>query len=179
MRTKSGFRWIITIVLISVVASLVFTLASTEILGRAGHVMAFTILAVFIVLGIVFDIIGIAVAAAVQAPFHSMAARREPGAIESLRLLRNADKVTCVCNDVVGDVSGIISGTTAALIAAQLMDGFSVEGLLFPLLISGTVTGLTVGGKAVGKAYAFNSSTKIVLKVGKIMNFFSFKSRSK
>jgi hypothetical protein len=99
-----------------------------------------------------------------------MAAHRERGAMESLRLIKNADKVTSFCNDVVGDVTGIISGTTAALIAAQLMEGFSTENLLFPLLISGGVTGLTVGGKAVGKAFTLNNCTAIVFRVGKIIN---------
>ena len=170
MRTKSNSRWIIKIVIISIVASMVFTLASTEILGHAGYIVSFAILAIFIALGIVFDMIGIAVAAAVEAPFHSMAAHRERGATESLRLIKNADKVTSFCNDIVGDVAGIISGTTAALIAAQLMEGFDAENLLFPLLISGVVAGLTVGGKAIGKVFTFNNSTAIVLRVGKLIN---------
>ena len=145
---------------------MVFTLASTEILGHAGYIISFAVLAVFIAIGIAFDMVGIAVAAASEAPFHSMAAHRERGATESLRLIRNADKVTSFCNDIVGDVSGIISGTTAALIAAQLMEGFGVVNLLIPLSISGVVAGLTVGGKAAGKAFTFNNSTAIVLKVG-------------
>jgi len=175
MKTKTNIKWIIRIVVISVVASMVFTLASTEILGRAGYIMSFAILAVFIIVGIIFDIIGIAVTAATEAPFHSMAAHRERGAAESLRLIKNADKVNCYCNDVIGDVTGIISGTTAALIAARLMEGFSTENLLFPLLISGVVTGLTVGGKAIGKTLAFNNSTEIVLGVGKLVNFLRLK----
>jgi CBS domain containing-hemolysin-like protein len=175
MNRKTNYRWFIKIVLISVVATMLFTLASTEILGRVGYIVAFATLAVFIILGIVFDIVGIAVTAATEAPFHSMAAHRERGATDSLRLIKNADKVSSFCNDVVGDVSGIVSGATAALIAARLMDGLSTETLLFPLLISGAVTGLTVGGKAAGKAYAFNNSTKVVLRVGRLIHFLRFK----
>ena len=179
MRKKTNYRWLIKIVLISVVASLVFTFASTEILGRAGYVVSFAVLAVFIALGIVFDVIGIAVAAATEAPFHSMAAHHTRGAAESLRLVRRADKVSSFCNDVVGDVTGIVSGTTAALIAARLLEGLTTESLVFPLLISGAVTGLTVGGKAAGKTIAFNNSTAIVFKVGKLINFMRLKARSK
>jgi CBS domain containing-hemolysin-like protein len=141
--------------------------------------MSFAILAVFIIVGIIFDVIGIAVTAATEAPFHSMAAHRERGAAESLRLIKNADKVTCYCNDVIGDVTGIVSGTTAALIAARLMEGFSTENLLFPLVISGVVTGLTVGGKAIGKTLAFNKSTEIVLSVGKLLHLLPLKTVSK
>ena len=178
MRSNSNIKWIIKIVLISVIASMVFTFASTEILGRAGYIVSFMILAIFVIVGIIFDVAGIAVTAATEAPFHSMSARRERGAAESIRLIKNADKVTSFCNDVVGDVTGIISGTTAALIAARLMDGLYIENIfLFPLLISGVVTGLTVGGKAVGKTFAFSNSTLIVLRIGKLINIFSIKTK--
>ena len=170
MKKKTNVKWLIKIILISVAASVVFTLASTEILGRAGYIISFTILAAFIIVGIAFDVIGIAVTAASEAPFHSMATRRQRGATESLRLIRNANKVTCYCNDVIGDVTGIVSGTTAALIAARLMDGLGTKSLLFPVLIAAVVTGLTVGGKAIGKTLAFNKSTQVVLGVGKLLN---------
>ena len=172
MKKKTNYKWLIKIVIISVISSTVFTLASARLIGLAGYVVAFTILAVFIVLGIIFDVIGVAVTVASEAPFHSMAAHHERGAAESLRLIKNADKVSGFCNDVVGDVTGIVSGTTAALIAARLMEGLNTENFMFPLLISGAVTGLTVGGKAAGKTIAINGSTAIVLRVGKLINFF-------
>ena len=175
MKKNTNIKWIIKIIIISLVASIVFTLASTEILGRTGYIISFAILALFIVIGIVFDVIGIAVTAANEAPFNSMAARRQRGASESIRLVKNANKVTCYCNDVIGDVTGIVSGTTAALIAARLMDGFSTENLIFPVAISAIVTGLTVGGKAVCKTFAFNNSTEIVLSVGKLFHILRLK----
>jgi len=175
MRKKNNYKWLIKIVLISVAASMVFTLASTEILGRAGYILASLTLAAIVVLGIVFDVIGVAVTVAAEAPFHSMAAHHERGAAESLRLIKNADKVSSFCNDVVGDVTGIISGTTVAMIAARLMEGLNTENLIIPLLISGLVTGLMVGGKSVGKTVAINGSTRIVLRVGKLINLLRLK----
>ena len=61
-------------------------------------VLALLILALFIGLGILFDIIGVAVTAADPRPFHSMAAHKEKGAKEALKLLRNADRVSSVCD---------------------------------------------------------------------------------
>ena len=176
---KANIRWLVKIILISVVVTMAFTLASTEILGRAGYFAAFAILVVFIALGIVFDMIGIAVTAATEAPFHSMAAHRGRGAAESLRLIKNADKVSSFCNDVVGDVSGIVSGGVAALLAARLTIGMSTENIMIPLLVSGAVTGLTIGGKAIGKTLAINNSTAIVHKVAIILAKFKFKSHKK
>ena len=170
MKKKTNIKWLIKIIIISLSASIVFTVASTEILGRAGYVISFAVLALFIIVGIIFDVIGIAVTAADEAPFNSMASRRQRGSAEALRIVKNANRVTCYCNDVIGDVTGIVSGTTAALIAARLMEGFSTENLVFPIAISAIVTGLTVGGKAIGKTLAFNRSTEIVLSVGKLFN---------
>jgi len=179
MKTKIDFRWLVKIIIISIVASTVFTLASTEILGRAGYIMSFAVLAVFIFLGIIFDIVGIAVTAAVEAPFHSMAAHKQSGAAESLRLIKNADKVSSFCNDVVGDVTGIVSGATAGLIAARLVEGLTAENVIVPLLISGVVTALSVGGKALGKNSAINNSIAIVLSVGKLINFLRLNPKPK
>ena len=173
MKKKTNVKWITKVVLISVTASMVFTLFSAEVLGNAGYFLAFSVLALFIFVGILFDIIGLAVAAATPAPFHSMAAHREKGAAEALRLLKNADKVSSFCNDVVGDVTGIISGSMAAIITAMIMRGFYSEHIILQLLVPAAVTGLTVGGKAVTKPLAFNYNTNIVLRVGKLIALFN------
>ena len=182
MKIKTNVKWIIQIVLISFTVSVVFTFASSEILESAGYVTAFAVLAVFIAIGIIFDIIGVAVTTAVPAPFHSMASHRETGAAEALRLIKNAEKVASICNDVVGDISGIVSGSTSAIIVANLMKDFSTGDVLIQLVVSGLVAAITIGGKALGKTFAMNSSTAIVLGVGKIMsvkNRFLHKIRGK
>ena len=177
MKKKSSVSWIIKLIIISVTASMVFMLVSTEILGRAGLVMAFSLLAVFIIIGVVFDIIAIAVTVASETPFHSMASRRERGAAESLMLVKNASKVNSLCSDVVGDVTGIVSGTTAALVTARLMMNLNTEFLLFELLIIGLVTGLTIGGKAMGKVVAIGNSTAIVHRVGIFISLLKIKRK--
>lgn len=176
---KNSVRWIIKIILISLVASVVFALASNEILYRSGYIMSFGILVVFIVIGVVFDVIGLAITAATEAPFNSMATRRQRGATEALLLVKNAERVTCYTNDVTGDVTGIVSGSTAALIAARLMEGFNTDNLIIPVGIAAIVTGVTVGSKAIAKSFAFRKNTEIVLFVGKVLNFLHIKPFSK
>jgi CBS domain containing-hemolysin-like protein len=73
---------------------------------------------------------------------------------------------------VVGDISGIISGTTAAVLAARLVAGFSFNAILVPLVLSGVVAGTTIGGKAAGKTFGMKHNTQIVLHVGKVLHFF-------
>lgn len=153
--------------------SMVLTFVSSEVLGGAGYVISFILLFMFIFIGIIFDIIGVAVMAASLAPFHSMAAHKQPGASEAIKLIRNAEKVSSICNDIFGDICGIVSGSMSALIISRLMVDLSTENVVFQLFISAAVTGMTIGGKAAGKSIAVNNSTAIVLRVGRIIGFWS------
>ena len=161
-------RWIVQILLMSITISAVFSLLSSQILQDAGYVVSFLVLAVFILLGIIFDIIGVAITVADEIPFHSMAAHREPGASAAIHLIRNAGRFSSVCNDVVGDISGIVSGTTAAVVVARLSLSFDLNAVLMSTIVSALVSGLTIGGKAIGKSFALGNSTKIVFAVAKI-----------
>ena len=159
---KSDIRWAIRIVLTSIVLAAVFTLLSMAALEEAGYILAFGVLLILIVVGIVFDMIGVAVMAGDETPFHSMAARNGPGAKEAIRLIKNAGRVSSFCNDVVGDITGIITGTTMAVIITRLTVSFELPHLLINLTISSLVVGLAIGGKALGKNVAIGSSTRIV-----------------
>ena len=151
----------------------VLSLASEVSLGGAGAAAAGLVLAVFIGLGILFDIIGVAVTAADPRPFHSMAAHKEPGAKEALMLLRNAGRVSSVCNDVVGDICGIVSGTTTAVIVVRLQTALALpESVLLSVAVTALVSGLTIGGKALGKTVALNKSTSVVYWVGRFLHLF-------
>lgn len=121
---------------------------------------------------ILFDVIGVAVTSADETPFHSMAARKVPGAQDAIRLLRNAERVSSICNDVVGDICGVVSGSASATISVQLLTHFEFSWpTVVSLLMSALVAGLTVGGKAIGKTFAVNSSTAIVHFTGKTIYF--------
>ena len=173
-------RWVITIFLVTILITATISFTSDLLMANSTMLVAFIILFVIVLIGIVFDIIGVAVTSADERPFHSMAARKVPGAQESIRLLRNAERVSSICNDVIGDICGVISGSASATIAAQVLKNFEFSmGSLIPLIMSALVAGITVGGKAMGKTVAMNSCTKIVHSVGKFLAFFQGKSKSK
>ena len=166
-------RWVVTIFIITIFVSGTISFASDLIMANSSMLVAFIILLSIVFIGIIFDVIGVAVTSADERPFHSMASRKVAGAQESIRLLRNAERVSSICNDVVGDICGVVSGSASATIAAQVLQNFewSYESLI-PLVMSALVAGLTVGGKAVGKTFAMNSCTKIVHGVGKVVWVF-------
>lgn len=160
-------KWVVTIFFVTVFISGTISLVSDEVMANSSLLVAFLILLVIIFVGIVFDIIGMAVASADEKPFHSMASRKVPGAHEAIRLLRNAERVSSICNDVVGDICGVVSGSASATIAALILANAQVgwpRGI--SLMMSALAAGLTVGGKAIGKTFAVNSCTKIVHMVG-------------
>ena len=173
---KSGpsapYRWAVTAFLMAVALSAVLSLASESMLDGAGVVVAVLILVAFIGLGIVFDVIGVATTAADPKPFHSMAAHKEKGAKESLYLLRNASKVSSICNDVVGDICGIVSGATGAVIVTQLQQALNTRTVLISVGVTALVSGLTIGGKALSKTFAMKQSKRVVYLVGRFMHLF-------
>lgn len=166
-------RWVVTIFFVTVLISGAITFVSDKIMLRSSMIVAFLILLAIVVIGIVFDTVGLAVTSADEKPFHSMAARKVPGAIEAIRLLRNAERVSSICNDVFGDICGVVSGSASATIAAQIIQNFEFSAAsIVPLFMSALVAGLTVSGKAIGKAIALRSCTEIVSGVGKLIYTF-------
>ena len=171
---QKTIRWVITIFLVTIVISAIISMVSEEIMAVSGMLVAFLILFANILVGILFDIIGVAVTSADEKPFNAMAARKVPGARQAISLLHNAERVSSICNDVIGDICGVVSGAASATIAAQVLQNFTFSWpRMITLVMSSLVAGLTVGGKAIGKTFAINSSTEIVHSVGKIIYFFT------
>ena len=163
-------RWVVTIFIVTIFVSGTISLISDEIMASSGIAVAFVILLAIVLIGIIFDVIGMAVATADEKPFHSMAARKVPGALEAITLLRNAERVSSICNDVVGDICGVVAGSASATVAVQIVRNFEFSWPnMVSLVLSALVAGLTVGGKAVGKTFAVNSCTSIVHNVGKLI----------
>lgn len=167
-------RWVVTISLVTFFVSGVISLISDQIMGISGTVISFVILLTIILLGILSDMVGLAVTSADESPFHSMAARKVYGAQEAIHLLRNAERVSSICNDVIGDICGVVSGAAAATISARLLLNFEFAWPSFVgLIMSACVSSLTVCGKAIAKTFALRSSTSIVHFAGKVIAILS------
>ena len=165
-KTGPDWGWILFIFVITMVISAAMSFISSRLLGNAGMAVSFLIL-------IVFDIIGVAVTACPEAPFHAMASRKVAEAPDALKLLRNANRVSSFCNDVIGDICGVISGSAAAVIAARAVLGMeSTKATIVALGMSALVAAVTVGGKAVGKTFAMGGSVQVVRSTAKVLCFF-------
>ena len=165
-KKNSPVRWIIFIFFLTVVISSAISFLSSSVLSGAGMFGAFVVLLLIVLLGILFDIIGVAVMSANEKPFHSMAAKKRPGAAEALKLLRSAEKVSSFCNDVVGDICGVVSGSASAVIAVKALSSLNSD-TFANILMSALVAGVTIAGKACGKNIAMKNATSIVYMVSK------------
>ena len=173
IQVKPDWRWITMIFGVTIGISATMSFLSNEILSAGSMVLSFVVLLCIILIGIIFDIVGMAVTSAEEKPFHSMAAKRIPEAADAIRMIRRADRVSSFCNDVVGDICGVISGSASAVIAARVVMGVQpMVSSIVQLLMSAVVAGLTVGGKAFGKSLAMNNSTLIIHTAAKLIHRF-------
>ena len=164
--------WSVFVMVLSFSLSIALLVASGSLFEKTGMVTALIVVAVIILVGILFDMIGVAVAAAEETPFHSMASRKIHGARQSIRLIRSAPRVSSFCNDVIGDICGVVSGTAGAAIVFRMVAGLSDTTWAEALMGAG-IAALTVGGKAFGKSFSMQNSNYIIYIVGRVLAVFS------
>lgn len=160
-------KWTITVLILSFLLSFAFGSVTSGIMADLHIILAFIILAVIIVINVAFDMFGTAVAAAEEFSFHSLAARKVRGASESVKIIRHAPQVSNLCNDVIGDIAGIISGSSTAIIVAELVASFGLNGVFTSLILTALVASLTIGGKAFFKGIAMQNCNSIIFFLGK------------
>ena len=89
-----------------------------------------------------------------------------------IKLIKNSSNIANFCNDVIGDICGIISGSMGAMIAIYMTNNLKIDATISAIIVSSFISSITVGGKAIGKKYATKNSDKIIKIVGKTLNKF-------
>jgi len=162
--------WIYKTILLTFFMAILTSLVSDQVISRTNLVLAFLILFFIVFVGIVFDTVGIAVAASTEKPYHAMAAKGNFRARYAVQLVKNASQVSNFCNDVVGDICGIISGAAGATITIRIIASFPGHDLFWlSIVFSAILAAVTVGGKAIGKELAMNHHKEIVMHVSHVL----------
>lgn len=175
-KDNSELRWFITVFITTFILSITFSFLSTNAISNLTLLPAIIILIGTILIGILFDIVGVAVTVAKEEEFHAKASKKIKGAKTSIRLIRNSARVANICADVIGDICGVLSGSIAALITMKITESFGLEFNL-QFIISAMVASLTVSGKALGKGVAQKYSTNIVHWVGMVLSYVTRESK--
>lgn len=179
-KLRKSIKFSISIAVITFVLAAIFSVISNSVLSGVIWVIGLVIVFVIVFTGVFFDMLGIAATAAEETPFHAMASEKVAGAKEAIVIVRNADRFASFCNDVIGDISGIVSGTASGMVVLQLAsvmgygEGSTVQ-ISISVILTSIVAALTVGGKALGKFFAIHSSTKIIFLAAKVISLIESK----
>ena len=87
-------NWILIISILSFIISVVFSLISETIIPGVNILVGILITLIILFIGILFDMIGVAVTQGNEATFHSMVSQRVKGAHLALNLIKSKDKVS-------------------------------------------------------------------------------------
>ena len=172
---KKEINWIYKVFLLSFIFSVIFSGISTVMVDNLPTIALAIILVLVIGIGILFDMVGVAVLTSKEAALHARASQKIKGAKEAISLLKNSTKVSSVCNDVIGDVCGIVSGSLGAVLTLAVVNYFELPNTITTILITAIIGAATVGGKAICKGIAMKNSDSIVFTVGKIKNLLGLK----
>ncbi|NLC47792.1 MAG: hypothetical protein GX758_00325 [Tenericutes bacterium] len=168
-------NWIIKAFLMTFFIALFFSSASNLIINNCNYIALIVLAMAFVFIGIFFDIIGTAVLTAEESSFHAKSSKKIKGSKESVSLIKNSSRIASICNDVIGDICGIVSGSVGAMLALHITNVTPIPILFSSLIISSVISSITVGGKAIGKKYAILKSDEIIFIVGKIL--YKFKKK--
>lgn len=160
--------WTVKVFFLTFILAILFSLIA-NLLGDFNNLVLIICIIAIIFIGIIFDIIGTSVLSASTKVLHSKATQKMKGAKSAINLVKNSSTVSSICNDVVGDICGIISGSLVTVLIINLFKTNNIS--LFNVLITSLLSSLTVGGKAIGKVIAIKKSNDIVFTVGKIIAF--------
>ena len=169
---KKHDNWILIVFILTFILSIIFSAISNVMAATFNEVVLFIILILTISFGILFDVIGTGVISANEASFHALNSRKIKGAKQGLFLIKNSSRISSVCNDIVGDVCGIISGALGAMIAISLSTRFNINNTVIAILVSAFISSMIVGGKAIFKKVALTKADSITLTVSKVLSKF-------
>ncbi len=166
------YRWIFIVTISAFLISLIFSFLSELTIPNVTSIVAILIIILFIGIGIIFDMIGISVTVADMKTFNSMATKKIRGSKLAVKFIHNASKTSSFCNDVIGDICGIISGSAGVALASILSESLKWNLFYTSLFITASIAAMTIGGKALGKSTAMNKSTYILYQFCKVASLF-------
>ncbi len=165
-------KWTIKIIIMAFIISFMFSALSETIMPKVNIIISTIALVLFILIGIIFDMVGVAITTCDIKPFHSMNSKKLKYASIGIKLINNQAKVSSFCNDVIGDICGIISGSAGVIIATTLSAKLNIDLLLISLITTSTIAALTIGGKSLGKTIALKNNVQIIKTFSRIISIF-------
>jgi hypothetical protein len=169
-KENKSHSWVFTVAITTFLLSLFFSYISNTAISNLDVIPGIIILILVILIGVLFDLIGVSVTIAKEEEFHARASKKIRGSKTAIKLIRNSAKVSNFCADVIGDIAGVISGAISTMIALKLTESYGMSSS-FQFVVSALVASLTVSGKAITKEFAKKNANKILEVITKVINF--------
>jgi CBS domain containing-hemolysin-like protein len=167
------YIWTLKITIVTFFLAAFFSFITEITSSKTNIIIASLLLILLILLSILFDAIAVSVTSCDLAPLLALASRKVPASKIAIKLVKNAEKVSNICGDVIGDICGIISGACGfAIISRLIMIAPNFNQLVLNIIISSIVAALTVGGKSYLKVAAINNSKEMVMFFSRLLNIF-------
>ena len=170
-------NWILKVLLFTFIITILISGLSNYIASNTNIYLLVIITIIITIIGILFDMIGTSVLTAKESNFHSMASYKVKGSKIGIKLIKNRSNIASFCNDVIGDICGIISGSMGAMISIYISNKLKIDVTIVSIIIASLLSTITIGGKALGKKYAIKKSDRIILFISNILNIFNRKEK--
>lgn len=168
--TVSG-RYIVIVGLSSFFLAVIFTYLSEYFTSKLNSIiLSLVFLFIIILINIAADIVGTAVTAASHVPFNAKSAKRIRGAPHGLQLIKNADKVANLTNDMLSDITTTVGGALGISIVVQIVKyGPAISQFWLNILITAFIAAVIVSGKAFSKKIALTHPDDVIFLVGRLL----------
>ena len=168
-------NWILKVLLFTFIITILVSGLSNYISNNTNIIVLIIITIIITIIGILFDMIGTSVLTAKESNFHSMASYKVKGSKKGIKLIKNRSNIASFCNDVIGDICGIISGGFGAVLSISVADFLGISVVISTIIVTAIISSLTVGGKSLGKILAIKNADKIIFRTAKIKKMLSIK----
>lgn len=170
---KLKFGWPLKVLILTFCFSVTFSLFSQIISSKVGVILSIIIIFVFLSIGVVFDVLGVAASVCNKQVFRQLDEKGDRAAKIAYKLSSNSEKMSSFCCDIIGDICGVLSGSAGAALAMKINLNLSASGMvILSTIVSAIIASLTVFCKALGKTVAINKSHSIIYKFSKFLTFF-------
>ncbi|MCL2621905.1 MAG: hypothetical protein FWD32_02630 [Firmicutes bacterium] len=176
-KKNKQLKWLIFVAVLSFTIAFVFAIVSDIFSQSDIAVIHAIVIAAFIIIAVVFELIASAVNYADIDSFNAMASRKVKGAKICVMFVNNRDKVSTIISDIIGDICAILSGAASLTLSLTIILTLNINDVLTQALVvalvGALVSSITILAKAIAKAVAKTKSTEIVFFVGRLLSIFS------
>ena len=164
-------NWNLIVFILSFSLALLFSFLTNKLSNNASNLIMILLILLVIAIGIIFDMIGVAVLTAKESTSHAMSSKKIKGAKIATKLIRNNVSVASFCNDIIVDICGIVSGCLGAVLAISMSNYIDIT--IATIITSANISALTVTGKAIFKTVAVKKADNILFISSKLLSIFN------